>query len=90
MKSITTHPMSATLGVALLAGPLGFSSTIEASPHNMVYMDDGEHRPPEQRHHSHHRHHAGPQDGQRGPGLPQPPYDDQGGPDLPPPPPDAW
>jgi len=93
MKNITKNLMSATLGVALLTGSLGFSSTIEASPHNnMVYMDDGEHRPPEppeQRYHSHHRHHPGPQDDQRGPGLPPPPppYDDQGGPDLPPPPP---
>jgi hypothetical protein len=90
MKNITKNLMSATLGVALLAGSLGFSSTIEASPHNnMVYMDAGEPRPPEppeQRYHSHHR--PGPQDDQRGPGTPPPPppYDDQGGPDLPPPP----
>jgi hypothetical protein len=90
MKDITKHLMSATLGVALLAGSLGFSSTIEASPHNnMVYMDDGDHRPPEppERYHRHHRHHHGPQDDQRGPGLPPPPYDDQRGPELPPPPP---
>jgi len=40
--------MSITLGVALLAGSLGFYSTIEASPHdNIVYMNAGEQRPPE-------------------------------------------
>ena len=81
MKNITKNLMSVTLGAAIIAGSLGFCSTIEASPNkNMVYMDEGEPRPPEppeQRYHSHHRRPA-PQD--------QPPHDAQGGPELPPPP----
>jgi len=65
--------MSIGLGTALLAGSLGFSSTIEASPHNnMVYMDEGEQRPPEP-------------DRYRQP--PPPPPQDNHGPEQPPPPP---
>ena len=73
MKNITKNLMSIGLGTALLAGSLGFSSTIEASPHNnMVYMDEGEQRPPEP-------------DRYRQP--PPPPPQDNHGPEQPPPPP---
>jgi len=71
MKNITKNLMSVTLGAAIIAGALGFCSTIEASPHkNIVHLDDREQRPPEPPHQRDHNHHHQTQDDHRRPEHP--------------------
>lgn len=52
MKTNTKKIMSMALGLAILVGSFGLTTTIEASAHHHApYMDAGDPQPPERHHH---------------------------------------